>query len=180
MENHRQKAVIMDADGVKRVINRLSFEIIEKNKGAENIILAGIKTRGAFIAERIAQKIAEVEHFKPLVCALDITAFRDDVAKDCKIEKPILPDVSITDKTVIIVDDVLFTGRTVRAAIEALSFLGRAEKIQLVTLIDRGHRELPLRCDYVGKNLPTSISEKVRVQMKEVDGQDGVVIWDVE
>lgn len=173
----KQKALIMDEDAMKRAINRISYEIIEKNKGADDLVLAGIKTRGEFLARRMADKIEEVEGARPQVLALDIAAFRDDVPPELRPVRPVLPD-DITGRTVVLVDDVLFTGRTVRAAIEALSAIGRARRIQLAALVDRGHREVPIRCDYVGKNLPTALSEKVRVQMREIDGRDGILILD--
>ena len=169
-----QKAVIMDADGVRRALTRIAFEIIEKNKGAEHLLLAGVKTRGIYLAQRIAAKLGEVEGKAPPVLELDVTPWRDDVPR---MDSP-LPDLDprIAGATVIIVDDVLYTGRTVRAAIEAISHRGRAERIQLAVLVDRGHRELPLRPDYIGKNLPTARDERVFVRLTEVDGEDSVNI----
>ena len=170
-----KKAEIMDEGAMRRAINRISYEIIECNHGASNLVLAGVRTRGVFLAERMAAKITEVEGTCPQVISLDITGFRDDkpVGKDCVS----LPEIeNISNKTVIIVDDVLYTGRTVRAAMEAVLHMGRAQRIQLAALIDRGHRELPIRPDFGGKNLPTSRVETVRVNMKEFDGKDSVVI----
>lgn len=170
-----KKAEIMDEGAMRRAVNRISYEIIEHNHGAANLVLAGVRTRGVFLAERMADKIAEVEGTCPQVISLDITGFRDDKPEEqSKIPLPVIE--AISRKTVIIVDDVLYTGRTVRAAMEVVLHMGRAQRIQLAALIDRGHRELPIRPDYVGKNLPTSRAETVRVNMKEFDGKDSVVI----
>ena len=154
--------------------DHIAFEIVEKNKGAEHLLLAGVKTRGIYLAQRIAAKLGEVEGKAPPVLELDVTPWRDDVPRT---DAP-LPDLDprIAGATVIIVDDVLYTGRTVRAAIEAISHRGRAERIQLAVLVDRGHRELPLRPDYIGKNLPTARDERVFVRLTEVDGEDSVNI----
>ena len=157
-----------------RALTRIAFEIVEKNKGAEHLLLAGVKTRGIYLAQRIAAKLGEVEGKAPPVLELDVTPWRDDVPRT---DAP-LPDLDprIAGATVLIVDDVLYTGRTVRAAIEAISHRGRAERIQLAVLVDRGHRELPLRPDYIGKNLPTARDERVFVRLTEVDGEDSVNI----
>ena len=169
-----QKAVIMDADGVRRALTRIAFEIIEKNKGAEHLLLAGVRTRGVFLAERIAKKLGEVEGEAPPVVTLDVTPWRDDKPRT---DDPLPPsDPRIAGATVVIIDDVLYTGRTVRAAIEAVSHAGRAGRIQLAVLVDRGHREIPIRPDYIGKNLPTARDERVSVRVSEVDGEDSVVI----
>ena len=159
--------IILDQDGIRRALTRIAFEIVEKNKVAEHLLLAGVKTRGA-------AKLGEVEGKAPPVLELDVTPWRDDVPRT---DAP-LPDLDprIAGATVIIVDDVLYTGRTVRAAIEAISHRGRAERIQLAVLVDRGHRELPLRPDYIGKNLPTARDERVFVRLTEVDGEDSVNI----
>lgn len=170
-----RKAEIMDERAMSRAINRISYEIIERNHGGANLVLAGVRTRGVYLAARIADKIAEVEGDRPPMISLDITAFRDDQPTAyAGAELPKIDDMA--HKTVIIVDDVLSTGRTVRAAMEAVLHMGRAERIQLAALIDRGHRELPIRADFIGKNLPTSRAETVRVHMKEIDGKDSVVI----
>ena len=155
--------IILDQDGIRRALTRIAFEIVEKNKGAEHLLLAGV-----------AAKLGEVEGKAPPVLELDVTPWRDDVPRT---DAP-LPDLDprIAGATVIIVDDVLYTGRTVRAAIEAISHRGRAERIQLAVLVDRGHRELPLRPDYIGKNLPTARDERVFVRLTEVDGEDSVNI----
>ena len=169
-----QKAAIMDADGMRRALTRIAFEIIEKNKGVGNLLLAGVKTRGVYLAERIAQKLGEVEGHAPPVITLDVTPWRDDKPRA---DTPLpASDPRIEGATVVVVDDVLYTGRTVRAAIEALSNGARAARIQLAVLIDRGHREIPIRPDYIGKNLPTSREERVSVRLTEVDGEDNVVI----
>ena len=173
-----QKSVIMDADGVRRALTRIAFEIIEKNKGVENLLLAGVKTRGVFLAQRIAKKLGEVEGRMPPVIELDVTPWRDDKPREEAPKSP--PDGRIEGATVVLVDDVLYTGRTVRAAIEAVSQQGRAGRIQLAVLIDRGHREVPIRPDYIGKNLPTARDERVSVRLTEVDGADNVVILSSE
>nr|WP_283673878.1 bifunctional pyr operon transcriptional regulator/uracil phosphoribosyltransferase PyrR [Butyricicoccus sp. Marseille-Q5471] len=170
-----KKAVIMDADGVRRALTRITYEIVEKNQGAANLVLAGVKTRGVFLARRIAEKLCEVEGKAPPVIELDATPWRDD--KPRADDAPLPPtDPRVTGATVIIVDDVLYTGRTVRAAIEAVSHMGRAGRMQLAVLVDRGHREIPIRPDYIGKNVPTSREERVRVRLTEVDGADDVQI----
>ncbi|MDO4270640.1 MAG: bifunctional pyr operon transcriptional regulator/uracil phosphoribosyltransferase PyrR [Eubacteriales bacterium] len=173
-----EKAVILDADGVRRALTRIAFEITEKNQGVENVLLAGIKTRGVYLAGRLAQKLGEVEGKAPPVLALDVTPWRDDIPRAQRPLPP--PDPRVEGAAVVIVDDVLYTGRTVRAAIEAVSHLGRAGRIQLAVLVDRGHREIPIRPDYIGKNLPTSKDERVRVRLTEVDGEDNVVIFEKE
>lgn len=173
-----KKAEIMDENAMRRAVNRISFEIIENNHGVKNLVLAGIVTRGQYLAQRIADKIQEVENVRLQVYALDISAFRDDVPLKRR-EQAVLPEIpDITEKTVILVDDVLYTGRTARASIELVSQIGRAKKIQLAVLVDRGHREVPIRPDYVGKNLPTSVEETVKVMMRESDGSDAVIIME--
>ncbi len=174
---HRLKAEIMDGAAVMRAVNRISYEIIEKNLGASDVVLAGIKTRGQFIAERIARKIGELEGKTPPLCGLDISAFRDDAPLQKRGEAELPRIDGIEKKTVIIVDDVLYTGRSARAAMEMVLHTGRARRIQLAVLIDRGHRELPVRPDYIGKNVPTSADEKVKVLMSEIDGRDCVQIY---
>lgn len=171
-----KKVEIMDENAMRRAINRISYEIIEHNHGSADIVLAGVRTRGVFLAERIADKIGEVEGIRPPMVSLDITAFRDDHQQGSTAfaQQPVIEQIE--HRSVIIVDDVLATGRTVRAAMEAVLHMGRAQCIQLAALIDRGHRELPIRPDYIGKNLPTSRAEKVRVYVKEYDGRDCVAI----
>lgn len=170
----QQTAEIMDEQAVRRALTRIAFEIIEKNHGCRSLLLAGVQTRGVPLAERIADKLGEVEGLRPPVIPLDIGPFRDDLPHT---DAPALPDIpGLSGCTVVIVDDVLYTGRSARAAIEAVSHMGRAARIQLAVLIDRGHRELPIRPDYVGKNLPTAQNERVCVHLHETDGEDRVAI----
>lgn len=173
------KAQILDEKAIDRALTRIAHEIIEKNKGISNTILIGIKTRGIFIAKRLSKKIQEIEQQVIEVGELDITPYRDDL--DNHQTNALNPyntssPISIIDKNVVLIDDVLYTGRTVRAALDALVDIGRPQRIQLAVLIDRGHRELPIRADYVGKNVPTSKHEDVAVNLKETDGQDQVII----
>ena len=171
------KAVIMDEKAIGRATTRIANEIIERNKGVKDIVLVGIKTRGVPFANRLADKIYEIEEERVPTCMLDITLYRDDLS-----EIDYLPRVNeefigdINGKTVVLVDDVIYTGRTVRAALDALIDKGRPNKVQLAVLVDRGHRELPIRPDYIGKNVPTSKAEIVGVEFNEVDGIDEVVI----
>ena len=158
-----------------RAVSRIAYEILERNKGAEGLCLVGILSRGRDLARRIAQRMAAVEGIDVPWGALDISRFRADHREDPGEDRTDLP-FDITGKRIVLVDDVIYTGRTVRAAIDALFALGRPQSIQLAALVDRGHRELPIRADYVGKNLPTSREETVRVFVKEVDGEDRVVI----
>ena len=176
------KAQIIDEAGFERTITRLAHEILEKNKGAESIVIVGIRTRGEFIARRIARKIEEVEGVTLKIGSLDITLYRDDLLG--KLEQPQLKGTDIlfdlNDRNVILIDDVLYTGRTIRAALDELIDLGRPKTIQLAVLVDRGHRQLPIRADYVGKNVPTSSSESIRVHVREVDGEDAVLLMHPE
>jgi pyrimidine operon attenuation protein/uracil phosphoribosyltransferase len=176
------KAQIIDEAGFERTITRLAHEILEKNKGAESIVIVGIRTRGEFIARRIARKIEEVEGVTLKIGTLDITLYRDDLLG--KLEQPQLKGTDIlfdlNDRNVILIDDVLYTGRTIRAALDELIDLGRPKSIQLAVLVDRGHRQLPIRADYVGKNVPTSSSESIRVHVREVDGEDAVLLMHPE
>lgn len=174
----KEKARILDKDALNRSLVRIAHEILEKNKGTEDLCIIGIRNRGAYLAQRLADFIEEIEQEKVLVGILDITLYRDDltlVAAQPIVHKTEI-DFDISDKIIILVDDVLYTGRTVRAALDALIDFGRPTSIQLAVLIDRGHRELPVRADYVGKNVPTSQNETVEVRLDEVDGQDEVVI----
>jgi len=168
---------VMTGDDVGRVIRRISHEILETHRGAENVVLVGIHTRGVFLARRIARTIDSFEGCSVPVGELDIGLYRDDreLRSDIPMRRTDIP-VAISDRHVIVVDDVLYTGRTVRAALDALSDLGRAPTTELAVLIDRGHRELPIRADYIGKNLPTSKAETVRVRLAESDGSEGVHI----
>ena len=176
MEN--KTVQLLDDKGINRAIIRIAHEITEKNKGALDIILVGIKTRGVPLAKRLAEKINSIEGYMVPVEVLDITLYRDDL--EIKSQEPIVQDTqfanNIDGKTVILVDDVLYTGRTVRAALDAIIDIGRPSKIQLAVLVDRGHRELPIRADYVGKNVPTSKYEIVKVSLTEVDDDNSVVI----
>ena len=177
MTSHRENISVMDADDIRRALTRIAHEIVEKNHGASNVVLVGILTRGAPMAERLAVLLKQIEGIEVPVGKLDIGLYRDDYATNpSRALVPTLIPVDLTDKIVVLVDEVLFTGRTVRAAIAALLDLGRPACIQLAVLVDRGHRELPIRPDFVGKNLPTSRIEHVRAHLKEVDGEDSVFI----
>ncbi|MDR0879951.1 MAG: bifunctional pyr operon transcriptional regulator/uracil phosphoribosyltransferase PyrR [Clostridioides sp.] len=173
-----EKAKLMDEKQVARAITRVSHEIIEKNKGIDDLVLIGVMTRGVPIAERIAKKIEQIEGEKIKTGTIDITLYRDDL--ECIDDEPIVKgafiDFDIKGKTVILVDDVLYTGRTVRAALDAIIDIGRPGSIQLAVLVDRGHRELPIRADFVGKNVPTSKQEIISVKLIETDGEDSVSI----
>ncbi|CEH35455.1 Bifunctional protein PyrR [bioreactor metagenome] len=174
----REKAQLMDEKAIARAITRVSHEIIEKNKGIDDIVLVGIKTRGVPIANRISNKIEQIEGSNVNTGEVDITLYRDDL-KQINID-PVLNgsniDFDINDKIVILVDDVLYTGRTVRGALDAIMDIGRPKAIQLAVLVDRGHRELPIRADYVGKNVPTSKHEIISVKLSETDEEDSVTI----
>ena len=173
-----EKAQLMDEKAIGRAITRISHEIIERNKGIEDVVLVGIKTRGVPIAHRISKKIEQIEGKKVNTGEIDITLYRDDL-KEVDVD-PVINgsniDFDINDKKVILVDDVLYTGRTVRGALDALMDIGRPKSIQLAVLVDRGHRELPVRADYVGKNVPTSKHEVISVMLNETDEQDSVTI----
>lgn len=176
-----EKALIMDEEAMNRAITRIAHEIIEKNKGIDNLALIGIQRRGVPLAQRIAEKIRIVENSQVEVGVLDITFYRDDLS--LLYEHPILNgtqiDFDLNNKRLVLVDDVLYTGRTVRAAIDAIMDIGRPSLIQLAILIDRGHRELPIRADYAGKNVPTSKTEMINVKVKEIDGVNEVTITNI-
>ena len=178
MKKKIEKTVLMDADGVRRVITRIAHEIVERNKGVENIMLVGIRTRGVPLAERVADEIEKIEKVRPPVGVLDITLYRDDLSTMAYQPgvRPTEMPVDIGGRTIILVDDVLFTGRTIRSALDALIDMGRPRSIQLAVLVDRGHRELPIRADYVGKNVPTAAREIVSVLLSELDGEEKVVL----
>ncbi|MFZ5687912.1 MAG: bifunctional pyr operon transcriptional regulator/uracil phosphoribosyltransferase PyrR [Bacillota bacterium] len=172
----------MDGEKIRRALTRIAHEIIERNRTAENLVLIGIRRRGVPLAERLAKIIKEIEGVTLPVGILDITLYRDDLTTlsyQPVVHKTEVP-FSISGKRVILVDDVLYTGRTVRAALDALIDLGRPENIQLAVMVDRGHRELPIRADFIGKNLPTSRREVVAVHLEEIDGEDKVVIHELE
>jgi len=177
---NKGKARIMDASAFNRTLTRITHEILEKNKGSENLVIVGIRSRGAYLAERIVEKIFEIDKRKVPLGILDITLYRDDlttIASQPIVHKTEIP-FDINEKKLVLVDDVLYTGRTIRAALDALIDFGRPKEIQLAILIDRGHRELPVRADFVGKNIPTSPKEIVEVRVKEVDGENGVVVME--
>ncbi|MCX7984945.1 MAG: bifunctional pyr operon transcriptional regulator/uracil phosphoribosyltransferase PyrR [Bacteroidetes bacterium] len=169
---------ILDAKGLQRTINRLAHEVIERNKDLERLAFVGIRTRGEYLAHRIARKIFELEGKQLPVGVLDITLYRDDLRG--RLDQPVLKSTEILfdvkDKIIILVDDVLFTGRTVRSALNALMDLGRPARIELLVLVDRGHRELPIKADFVGKNVPTAKTHEIRVLLQEIDGDDSVYL----
>jgi len=170
----------MDADRVSRSLTRIAHEILERNRGVEDLALVGIRARGVPIAERIARHLKEFSGIDVPTGALDITLYRDDLTRQKPSAQPIIRrteiNFSIDDRVILLVDDVLFTGRTIRAAFDALIDFGRPKAIQLVALIDRGHRELPIRADYVGRNIPTSRAQSVQVRLQEIDGKDEVEV----
>ncbi len=176
----KEKSKIMDKDALLRTLTRIAHEILEKNKGTDNLVIVGIRKRGAYLADRLAELIGQIDGNKPPVGILDITLYRDDLSSIA--QQPVVHkteiDFDIEDKKVILVDDVLYTGRTVRAALDELIDFGRPLFIQLAVLVDRGHRELPIRADYVGKNIPTSAKESVEVRLQEPDGIDEVVVME--
>ncbi|MCH1623852.1 bifunctional pyr operon transcriptional regulator/uracil phosphoribosyltransferase PyrR [Fredinandcohnia quinoae] len=175
-----EKAIVLDDKAIQRALTRVAHEIIEKNKGIEECVIVGIKTRGIHLAKRIAKRIEKIEGSQVEVGELDITLYRDDLTTKSADREPIVKGsdipVDITNKKVVLVDDVLFTGRTVRAALDALIDIGRPSQIQLAVLVDRGHREFPIRADFVGKNVPTANSEIIVVELEEIDKIDQVSI----
>lgn len=180
----QQSKQVVDAVTMQRALTRITYEIIEQNKNLSELVIVGIKTRGIYLANRIAKRLKQLENLDVPVGELDIRLYRDDVHRsDHRMQPNVtgsrLP-VSITDRHVILVDDVIFTGRTIRAALDALMDQGRPKKISLAVLVDRGHRELPIRPDFVGKNIPTSLNEEINVQVEEIDGQDGISIGKLE
>lgn len=175
------KTVLMDSEGIRRALTRIAHEIVEKNKGVDNVVLVGIRTRGVPIAERLAENIEKIEGQKPPVGVLDITLYRDDLSTLAyqPIVRPTELPVDITGKIVVLVDDVLYTGRTIRAALDAVIDNGRPKTIQLAVLVDRGHRELPIRADFVGKNVPTSSKEVISVQLQATDEAENVILREI-
>ncbi|NBJ68474.1 MULTISPECIES: bifunctional pyr operon transcriptional regulator/uracil phosphoribosyltransferase PyrR [Clostridia] len=175
----KKKADLLDASAINRALTRIAHEILEKNKGGKDLVLVGIKTRGVPIAKRLQAKINQIENMEVPIGDLDITLYRDDLDKATEGEDPDLKATHITTdingKKVVLVDDVLYTGRTVRAAMDAVMDIGRPAQIQLGVLVDRGHRELPIRADYVGKNIPTSEREIIMVKLEEIDGTEDTV-----
>ncbi|MBN2417376.1 bifunctional pyr operon transcriptional regulator/uracil phosphoribosyltransferase PyrR [bacterium] len=176
------KAELMSAEAITRTLLRLTHEILEKNHGIENLVIIGIRNRGDILARRIIQAIAEIEGREVPLGILDITLYRDDFqrfSETAVVQETEIP-IDITDKKIILVDDVLYTGRTIRAALDALTDFGRPSLIQLAVLVDRGHRELPIKADYVGKNVPTAPGEEIAVQLFETDKEEGVVLLQPE
>ena len=171
------KATVMEPDEVRRAVTRISHEIVERNRGTDDLVIVGIRTRGAPLAERIASSIASFEGVDLPSGALDVTLYRDDVAlrSPRSLESTTVP-ADVDGRVVVLVDDVLYTGRTIRAAFDAILDLGRPRAIRLAVLVDRGHREFPIRADHVGKNLPTAADEVVKVHLQEIDGEDAVLI----
>lgn len=176
------KAKIIDQETLNRIITRMSHEILEHNKGSKNLVLIGMRTRGEFLARRIHKKIMEIDKVELPLGVIDVTLYRDDFRTRLKQPEVSVSNITfdVNDKNIVIIDDVLYTGRTVRSALNAIMDLGRPSSIQLCILIDRGHRELPIRADYVGKNIPTSLNEEIKVKMVEVDGEDAIYLIEAE
>ena len=173
-----EKRELLNSQSVERAITRITHEILEKNKGALNLALIGLRTRGVFLAKRIALKVEEIEKVKVPLGIVDVTLYRDDIGRTeahPRLQKTEI-DFSVTDKTIVLVDDVLFTGRTIRAALDAIMDLGRPRFVRLAVLIDRGNRELPIQANFVGRELPTTRDELIQVQLMETDGIDRVVL----
>ena len=175
------KSKVIDAEGFSRIISRISHEILEK-KGTKDLVLMGMRTRGEFLAQRIQRKIKEIENIEVPLSVLDVTLYRDDFRTRMKQPEVSVSNITtdITEKNIILIDDVLYTGRTVRSALNAIMDFGRPSTIQLVVLVDRGHKELPVKADYVGKNIPTSTNEEIKVKMTEVDGEDAIYLVELK
>ena len=171
-------SIVLDADRISRSLTRIAHEIIERNRGVDDLALVGIRTRGVPLARRLAHILKDISHQEVPTGALDITLYRDDLMRTAVGAQPLIRKTeipfSIDDKRILLVDDVLYTGRTIRAALDALIEFGRPQAIQLIVLVDRGHRELPIKADYVGKNVPTSLAQSVQVRLTEIDGRDEV------
>jgi pyrimidine operon attenuation protein/uracil phosphoribosyltransferase len=176
------KAKVADKEGLDRILTRISHEILEKNKGSKNVVLIGMRTRGEFLAKRIQQKIKTIDNGEIPLGILDVTLYRDDFRTRIKQPEVSVSDITfdLNEKNVILADDVLYTGRTVRSALNAIMDLGRPSSIQLFILVDRGHRELPIRADYVGKNIPTSQNEEIKVRLSEIDDEDAIYLIETE
>jgi len=178
----RTKSKLIDKEGLDRILTRIAHEILEKNKGSKNLVLVGMRTRGEYLAKRIQQKIKSIDNVDLPFGILDVTLYRDDFRMRLKQPEVSVSNITfdVNEKDIVLVDDVLYTGRTVRGALNALMDLGRPASIQLFILVDRGHRELPIRADYVGKNVPTSQNEEIKVKVDEVDGEDAIYLVEVE
>jgi pyrimidine operon attenuation protein/uracil phosphoribosyltransferase len=176
------KAKLVDKEGLDRILTRIAHEILEKNKGSKNLVLIGMRTRGEFLAKRLQKKIKDIDGVEIPFGVLDVTLYRDDFRTRLKQPQVSVSDITfdINEKDVILVDDVLYTGRTVRSALNALMDFGRPRSIQLCILVDRGHRELPIRADYVGKNIPTSLNEEIKLKVEEYDGEDAIYLVEAE
>ncbi|MGA7838900.1 MAG: bifunctional pyr operon transcriptional regulator/uracil phosphoribosyltransferase PyrR [Ignavibacteriaceae bacterium] len=175
------KSKVIDAEGFSRIISRISHEILEK-RGTKDLVLMGMRTRGEFLAQRIQRKIKEIENIEVPLSVLDVTLYRDDFRTRMKQPEVSVSNITtdITEKNIILIDDVLYTGRTVRSALNAIMDFGRPSTIQLVVLVDRGHKELPVKADYVGKNIPTSTNEEIKVKMTEIDGEDAIYLVELK
>ena len=178
----RTKSKLVDKEGLDRILTRIAHEILEKNKGSKNLVLVGMRTRGEYLAKRIQQKIKSIDTVDLPFGILDVTLYRDDFRMRLKQPEVSVSNITfdVNEKDIVLVDDVLYTGRTVRGALNALMDLGRPASIQLFILVDRGHRELPIRADYVGKNVPTSQNEEIKVKVDEIDGEDAIYLVEVE
>lgn len=175
------KSKVVDEEGLQRIITRISHEILERNGGSRNLVFIGMKTRGEYLAKRIHHNIKEIDKIETPIGILDVTLYRDDFRTRMKQPQVSVSNITfdISEKDIILIDDVLYTGRTVRSALNALMDFGRPNSIQLFVLVDRGHRELPIRADYVGKNIPTSQDEEIKVKVSEIDGEDAIYLVDI-
>jgi pyrimidine operon attenuation protein/uracil phosphoribosyltransferase len=176
------KTKVVDTEGLDRILTRISHEILEKNKGSKDLVLMGMRTRGEFLARRIQNKLKNIDGAELPLGVLDVTLYRDDFRMRIKQPEVSVSNITfdINEKHIVLIDDVLYTGRTVRSAMNAIMDLGRPASIQLCILVDRGHRELPIRADYVGKNIPTSLNEEIKVRMTEIDEEDAIYLIEVD